>query len=172
MSGPTRRETTLAAAFAILVVILVVWLYACEPSGRLSNDTGNGAVQTPGSFTISGDLPTVIVPGVMKPLDLILDNPNSADLAIDRITVTVLDIKAPQADADHPCSAEDFEVRQISEGVVLTLGGNETEDLTGLSVEQDQLPAIGMLDSTVNQDGCKGASLTLGYEASGTEVTR
>ena len=29
-----------------------------------------------------------------------------------------------------------------------------------------------MVNSAVNQNGCKGATLTLGYEASGVEVQR
>ena len=46
----------------------------------------------------------------MVPLDLTLDNTNANDLAIDRITVAVMTVDAPRADAEHPCSAADFEV--------------------------------------------------------------
>ncbi len=107
----------------------------------------------------------------MVPLDLTLDNTNANDLAIDRITVAVITVDAPRADVEHPCSVADFEVRQLSGGVLLRLAGNSTYTLSGV-VPAENWPAVGMVNRPVNQDGCKGASLTLGYEASGMEVSR
>ncbi len=170
MTRLTRRETVLAAAFAISVAVLLFSFRGCEPVGRSDGDTGGGRVSVPSPFTISGDVANAITPGVMAPLDLSLDNPNDHDLLVDRITVTVTDVDAPQADADHPCSAADFDVRPLADGIAVTLEANRVDDLSGLGVARADWPAVGMLDRPVNQDGCKGASLTLGYEASGVEV--
>lgn len=172
MRRPTRRETALGVALAILVAAPFFWFPGRDRVGRSADDTDSGAARTPSLFTISGDVRDVITPGVMAPLDLSLDNPNDRDLVIDRITVTVTDVDAPQADADHPCSVADFDVRQLSGHLAVTLRANRVDDLSGMGVARGHLPAVGMLDRPVNQDGCKGAFLTLSYEASGVEVQR
>jgi hypothetical protein len=41
-----------------------------------------------------------------------------------------------------------------------------------MDLADESWPAVGMVDRPVNQDGCKGASVTLRYEASGVEVPR
>jgi len=84
--------------------------------------------------------------------------------------VAVVVIHAPRADADHPCSAADFQVRELSGGGVLRLAHDSVNTLSGLKLPTANWPAVGMLNRPVNQDGCKGASVTLEYEASGTEL--
>jgi hypothetical protein len=66
----------------------------------------------------------------------------------------------------------DFDVRQLSGHIAVTLRASREDDLNGMGVARGHWPAVGMLDRPVNQDGCKGAFLTLGYEASGVEVQR
>ena len=122
--------------------------------------------------TISGNVSRPVSPGSLELLDLELDNPEDVAIAIDRIAVALVGIDAPRADVDHPCSTADFEVRQLAVGVVLRLAGNSADNLSGLELPSENWPAVGMLNRPVNQDGCKGASLMLGYEASGMEVPR
>ncbi len=171
MNRPTRREAILTVVFAILLAVLL-WFRGCGPVGSSTADAGQGSVRAPSSFTISGDLRRPVSPGELEALDLTLDNTNDVDLVIDRITVAVVGIDAPRADIDHPCSEADFEVRHLSGGVVLSLPGNSTRTLSGLELAEENWPAVGMINRPVNQDGCKGASLTLRYEASGVEVPR
>jgi len=172
MRRPTRREAVLAGVFATLVAVLLLWVPGCGPVGSSTDATSDGSIGTPSTFTIKGGLSRPISPGELAALDLTLDNTNDLDLVIDRITVTVVGIDAPQADADHPCSEADFEVRPFSGGVVLRLAGNTTDNLSGLDLPEENWPAVGMINRPVNQDGCKGASVTLRYEASGVEVPR
>ncbi len=167
----TRREAGLALGFGTLAAVLLLWFPGCGPLGRSTEAAGEGSISTASSFTISGDVSRSISPGEMVPLDLKLDNTNANDLAIDRITVAVITVDAPRADAEHPCSVADFEVRQLSGGILLRLAGNSTHNLSGV-VPVENWPAVGMVNRPVNQDGCKGASLALGYEASGMEVPR
>lgn len=124
----------------------------------------------PSAFAISGDFNRAISPGQWVALDLVLDNTNDSEVVIDRITVAVVGIDAPRADADHSCSTADFGVRQLSGGVAIRLPGNSIVNLSGRDVPEENRPAVGMINRPVNQDGCKGASLTLSYEASGMEV--
>jgi hypothetical protein len=172
MRGLTRREVVLAVVFVVCVAALLIWFRGWGPVGRSTDATGQGSVRVPSSFTISGDVRSSISPGELVPIDLRLDNTNGLDLAIDHITVAVVSIDAPRADVDHPCSAADFEVRPLSGGVVLRIAANSAQNLSAMDLPDKNWPAVGMVDRPVNQDGCKGASLTLRYEASGVEVPR
>jgi len=170
MRRPTTRETGLAVGLGTLVAVVLLWFHGCGPVGRSIEATGNGSSGTSSSFTISGDVSRSISPGELVALDLRLDNTTDLDLTIDRITVALVAVDAPRADADHPCSVADFEVKHLSGGVVVRLPANSANNLSGLAVPEETWPAVGMLNQPVNQDGCKGASLTLGYEARGVEM--
>ena len=172
MRGPTRREVVLALVFAVVVVVILIWFRGWGAAGRWTDATGAGSLRTPSSFTISGDVRRPISIGEVVPIDLRLDNTSEVDLSIDHLTVVVVSVDAPRADADHPCSAADFEVRQLSSGVVLKIAGNSSENLSGMDLPDENWPAVSMVNRPVNQDGCKGVSLTLRYEASGVEVPR
>jgi hypothetical protein len=172
MKRPTRREVILAVVFVVVVAVLLFFLPGRGPAGGSADDPGRVPVRASSSFTISGAVRRPISPGELAALDLTLDNTSNLDLVIDRITVAVVGIDAPRADADHPCTAGDFEVRHLTGGAVLRLPRNSTNNLSGLNLPEENWPAVGMLNHPVNQDGCKGASLTLSYEASGVEVPR
>ena len=158
--------------FALVVAVLLLWFRGCGPVGRSTDATGDGSIRTPSFFTISGDVRRPISPGELVPIDLMLDNTSDLDLAIDHITVAVVGVDAPRADAEHPCSAADFEVRNLSGGVVVRIAGKSAENLSGMDLPDENWPAVSLVDRPVNQDGCKGASLTLRYEASGVGVPR
>ena len=173
MRGPRRRQVVIAVVCALVVAVLLLWVPSCGPEGRATGTTGYGSVGAlSSSFTISGEVRRLISPGELVPIDLRLDNVGDIDLAIDHVTVAMVGIDAPRADVDHPCSAADFEVRQLSGGVVPRIAGNSSENLSGMDLPEENWPAVSMVDRPVNQDGCKGASLTLRYEASGVEVAR
>jgi hypothetical protein len=172
MRRPTRREVVLAVVFALVVAVLLLWFRGCGPVGVSTDPTGHGSVRASSSFTISGEVRRLISPGELVPIDLRLDNAGAIDLAIDHVTVAMVGIDAPRANVDHSCNAADFEVRQLSAGVVLRIAGNSAENLSGMDLPEENWPAVSMVDRPVNQDGCKGASLTLRYEASGVEVPR
>jgi hypothetical protein len=162
-----------ASLLAVIIALVVAW-WPTRPGSRGPADgDGGGSIGGPGSpVNISGDTSGAIAPGVMLPLDLSLDNTNDFDLSVDLLTVTVTEVDAPRATTDRPCSAADFEVRPLAEGVELTLGAGSAEDLSGMGVTRENWPAVGMIDGPLNQDGCQGATLTLSYEASGVEVQR
>jgi hypothetical protein len=50
----------------------------------------------------------------------------------------------------------------------ITLPAQTAKNLSSLDLPAEQWPQVGLLERPVNQDGCKGASLTLGYAADGT----
>jgi hypothetical protein len=116
-------------------------------------------------FTISGGL-TGLAPGVSRPLDLTLTNPNKKALSVSNLGVTI-DHVTRAAGATLPCDPSDYAVVQYTGPYPLTVPANGSASLSGLGVASSAWPRITMLDRPVNQDGCKGATLTLAYTGAG-----
>lgn len=175
MTTPTRREAVLAAVCSLAIVALVIWLPGREttgPSTTRSQADGHGGVSLgdPSSFTIRGDVRGAVAPGAMVPLDLVLENPNDFELAITKITVLVESVDPPRADGAYPCSIADYATRQLQGDVRRGLAAHGQDHLSSLGVARSQWPAVGLINRKINQDGCKGAVLTLRYHATGAEV--
>lgn len=126
-------------------------------------------LKAPDAFTISGNLPGVLTPGSEAPLDLSLTNLESADLSITDLAVRVAGVSAPRSDALHPCTPEDFSIVQFSGSPGFTLPASRTATLAELGFSPAEWPRVTMLDSVANQDGCKSASLRLGFTGTATE---
>jgi hypothetical protein len=138
---------------------IVITLKVIKPTGRRSH-----AGQPP-PFTITGHAANPLQPGVPQPLDLVMTNPNSAPLILANLTVTIEKIVASRATAVLPCPQSDFAVEQYSGGLPLSVPGSSTRSLSELGITPLQWPGISLVDRATNQDGCQGASLTLGYNA-------
>jgi hypothetical protein len=116
-------------------------------------------------ITLAGNLQGILTPGQPLPLNVTLTNPDSVDLSVTGLTVIVSAISAPHADASHPCTVGDFASEQFSGADGLTVPASTTTTIAGLGFAPAQWPWVGMVNRPVNQDGCKGASLTLSYSA-------
>jgi len=183
-----RRRLVLLVLFALLIGSLVsslsyLWLWPVDGTtvagttvdGTTVVGQGTGGAvlaDSAGSFTIEGDAAEPISPGVMAPLDLLLTNPQDVTMRVTDLRVTVLGVSAPNADDAHPCVVGDFTVGQTSSSISITVAARATSTLSSLGLPRASWPQVGMLERSANQDGCKGASLTLGYAASGTLVQR
>lgn len=120
------------------------------------------------AFTISGDAAAPLAPGVSKPVGLAFSNTNNQGISATNLSVTVSGVTRTQAAIakNLPCSVADFAVTQYSGPYPLALpSGSST--LGSLSVPMGQWPQLAMLDTSANQDGCKGATITLAYSGSG-----
>jgi hypothetical protein len=122
--------------------------------------------------SIAGELHQLLAPGVSVPLDLRLTNRRGGPIAVVRLTVAVAAIRAPAADAAHPCTVGDFRVTQFSGAYGFRLPASGTRTLTALGIPAARWPRVTMLDRPVNQDGCKRASLTLAFTGEFTGPTR
>jgi hypothetical protein len=169
MRSKTGTRVALGVGLTALVGLAVWWLTR-PPSAGPADGTGVGAIGR--SITIRGDIEGAIVPGSMVPLNLSFANRNSFSVTVDRVAVRLRSVRAPGADAAHGCGRADFTVRQLPRTVELRLASESTQRLSAMGLSPSRWPAVGMLDRPVNQDGCKGAVLTLDYEASGLEVPR
>jgi hypothetical protein len=116
-------------------------------------------------FAIAGNAPSPLYPGAAgSPMNLSLDNPNGYSMTVATLTVSVDSVSAPKATSTLPCSIADFATTPYT-GTGFTLPpGSHT--LSSLGVPQSQWPTLRMLNATSNQDGCKGASLSLTYSGS------
>lgn len=167
----TGRKIVLGLVSAPIAVLCVVSFPSRNGSTVNMEGEGSGVGGRATSMVlIRGDVAAPIVPGAMVPLNLSLRNANSVDLVVENLTVTLRKVVAPQADAEHPCGLEDFTVRQVPTGVRLTLRRNRSTGIAALGLGPESGPAVGMLNRPVNQDGCQGAQLMLGYSASGAQV--
>lgn len=163
----------LGVAFATVAI----WALMDQPSGRPTDaeaevpaaGSGSGVLdEASAEITISGDAKGLISPGNVAVLDLTMANPNDVGITITEVRVEVTGVDAPNADDRNlPCTLADFAVRPLRSGVELDLPARSTTSLSDLSLPREQWPAVGMLNRRVNQDGCKGATITLHYEASG-----
>jgi hypothetical protein len=120
-------------------------------------------------FTISGNLSGALAPGLSRPLDLTLVNPNKKPISITNLTVTVQSVTRTAYAIAHsqPCTAADYAVAQYSGSYPLTVPGNGSASLSSLGVSTSAQPKVSMLNTALNQDGCKGATLALAYSGSG-----
>jgi hypothetical protein len=168
-----RRQYARGIVFgAVLAGILSLLLVDCDPTdgasgvGRGTSSAAPLAGSTP-SFAIEGNATEPISPGVGASLDLKLTNPHDVPMSVTDLRVTVQKVSAPNADVDHPCAVGDFTVGQASSSIPITVAAHATSALSSLGLARTTWPRVGMLERSVNQDGCQGASLTLGYAASG-----
>jgi hypothetical protein len=150
-----------------------LYLVGSGPNPSGSTQYAYASVQlvlsTTGSpFTISGTLSGLLAPGISRPLDLTLSNPNKKSLSVTNLTVTVQSVMRTSYAVAHglPCTSADYAVTQYSGPYPLTVPGSGSASLSSLGVSSSA-PKIKMLDTTTNQDGCKSATLTLAYSGSG-----
>lgn len=110
-------------------------------------------------FTISGSLDRTLAPGVTGNLDLALTNSNNQPITVSGLTVSIAQV------SKSGCTANgNFSITQFTGSV--TVPANSTRTLSQLGAAP--LPQITMVDLPVNQDICKGATLTLTYTGTGT----
>ena len=175
MSRDVRKRDvlgwTMAALGLALLLRLVVYGPITDPYGLSRVGPGPGGTtptDSSASFTIAGTTVDPISPGVMAPLNLEVTNPYDIPLLVSDLSVKVRKVSAPNADRDTPCVIGDYVVGQVSSQLVVTVAARATSSLNDLGVARSTWPRVGMVDRPVNQDGCKGASLTLDYAATGT----
>ncbi len=152
-----RRGSRRAYAAIQLVVI--------RPAA--GHGTGSGSATT-GPFTVSGNVRDPLEPGLERPLDLRLTNPFAVPLRVSSLSVMIQRVQAPGASAALPCDGSDFAVVPYSGSLPLSVPGRSSRDLAGLGVPSTEWPQVLLRDLPVDQDGCRGATVTLGYRGGGT----
>jgi hypothetical protein len=167
---------TIAAAAAGSVVILGRFT-SCGPA-QCADLSGDGAVMIhPGDgsyrhLVLSGRPAWALTPGADVPINLRLTNPNSFAVTARNLTVRIGDIEAPRSTATRPCSVHDFTIAQAPDRLTLVLQAHQATTLGARSVRRADWPWVRMINRGANQDGCKAASVTLRYTATGRQLIR
>lgn len=158
-----RRFHKIVVLCSVLILSgLACWLFLVS--------CGPGEVDTPQParwVRIHGDVVEPLSPGVMVPLDLTFTNSHNVDVSITTLTVVLAGVDAPRSDETHGCTVEDFAVDQAPISMRITLAPRATNTLSDLGLPSEMWPRMGMLNRPINQDGCKGALVSLTYTATG-----
>jgi hypothetical protein len=116
---------------------------------------------------ITGTPRRLLTPGIASHLELHFLNMHRQPVVIRRVEIRITGIHAPRADATHPCTRQDFRLRQMPYRTLPPLPSREVTDLTKLGVPLRGWPRLKLRNRPGNQDGCKGATLTLAYVVNG-----
>ena len=122
-------------------------------SGTGSAATGSGVAITVTQTTT----PTGLYPGgPTAALAGKFNNTNAGPVFVNEVDATITSVTGPNIDASFPCDDTDYQLN----GFPVTVGaqvpaGSAQGNWTGGSIQ--------LLNSATNQDGCKGATVTLTY---------
>jgi hypothetical protein len=169
--GPTRLRAVLVA---LLVCVPSIALAAWPALGWQADDVrrtlgsddvtrhhGPDAVWTDG-VRITGNVAVPLSPGVAAPITVRFTNSYPRSVAMQRVRVSIASISAPHADATHRCTRMDFEIHQMPRRT-LHVPARRAVDLTALGIPVASWPTLAMRNLPYNQDGCKGATVTLHF---------
>lgn len=148
MKRMTTRTSIIAAAAAASLLVGGGVAFAFWTS----SGTGSGSA-------VAGDTSAVTLTAVAPPTGLYpggpaqtvqvkVANPDANDVKLANVAVTV-------TGAPAGCLVDDFDVTTVDTGIVVPGNGSVTVDAA----------TIALVNTALNQDKCKGATLDLGFEA-------
>ena len=171
-TGMFRSHPVVSWLVIAPAALLIVSLIPLGSDGRSNVGTGDQTVSQHGGtagFTIKNTLIRQASPGSLSRINLTFTNPNAFPVVITHISVRIASLDAPNATRAHPCTTADFKVRHAGQQLRLTIPAKRTTTLRLLGVDARRWPQAQMIDRLVNQDGCKGAVVTLAYSADGSQ---
>jgi len=121
-------------------------------------------------YSIEGTVTTPLYPGGgSAPINLRFLNPNPGNggsgavgVQVSSLTVTVAAVSAPAATPALPCTVSDFAVSQFSGAYPFVIPEGRSS-LRSLGFAPRTWPSVRLVGRPVNQNGCKGATITLTY---------
>lgn len=164
-----RPFLLLAALLSVAAGLLVRWTIS-DPSPPVVPGvprSQGSAVAGTADFTIDGDLPSPLAPGLRASLPLVISNPNAFPIEVTRIVVTVAAVSSRHG-CDGPAN---IEIRQAGDAgsarLVLPPGGSVRLPAQGIAA-----PVVAMRNLETNQDACKRAGFELVYDGVAVEAGR
>lgn len=152
-TAPPFTANSVAGAFSVNATVVAV---ASPATFQLTNAA---------RFDISGSLANPLYPGTGQALELTFTNPNPTPITIAAGGVGI-EIVVNGAQAINCPASPNFLVSQTLT-VALTIPADTISPLTltQLGIAPSAWPRIDMVETGVNQDACKNATLTLNYTA-------
>ena len=142
------RKKTVVLGTAVLVLVgggsaLAYWTTTGSGSGSATNAAANG------TLTLSATFADGLTPGASESVAYAASNPGTSSLFVGTITPTVA------VDAAHDaagCLATDFTATTVTSNTRVAAGATDVAVGSG---------SLSFADTAVNQDACKGATITL-----------
>ena len=123
------------------------------------------------SVLVNGSVTGVVAPGQSRPIDMRLANPFGFPISVSAMSVAIARITPAREDPQRPCTSRDFTIRSYS-GPPIRLARKAIVLLSDSRVPPAAWPQLVMADRPANQDGCKGARLSLSFRAAGRRSPR
>lgn len=147
-----KKHKKLTALLIVAVLGIAGGAYAYWTGG--GSGSGTATVGTSGNVTLVATVAPGIAPGTSRAVTFTAANATSSPLY-----VTTVHLESVAADAGHPdCKIGDFTMADVTEGHQVPAAAT-----------LEPLPTAGSLvyeNTALNQDACKGATLTLAVTSS------
>ena len=132
------------AVLAVAGVAVAYWTTSGSGSGSGAVASSNGAVVLHGTVT------NALTPGGSSPVAFTADNATSSNEQVGTVHAVV---SIDKAHVEAGCEASDFTISDVVENQVIAANS------TGVALANGG--SIAMADTTSNQDGCQGATISL-----------
>jgi large repetitive protein len=147
---------------------------AMDPAGNVGAASDEWCwTRVTDQFALSGDMASLLSPGVSASVNVRIGNPYNFPLHITSLTVMVDPVtKLANGSANGGCSgSSNFSVAQIDAAAFdLTIPANSSRTLAELGVADVDRPSVAMLNLLdVDQNACKATSIALHYDGQATK---
>ena len=153
-----RRSTKLIAVIAVLglaAAAYAYWTTSGDGAGTANTDAAAGAV------TITGDTVNGLAPGRTVALTGTIVNPNDYDVRVSNLQIDSIAVDAAHLGAG--CTLANYSFSNTPVAVNATL--QETNAGTTDEVAFPTGLTVTMLETGVNQNACKGATISVDYSS-------
>jgi len=131
-------------------------------SWRVSKGSPQAYTITGGTYPVGATLyPTSAATGV--PINITFSNPNSDNVLVSSIHVTMVSLDTPNATPANPCDISEYGVTDFTGPPFQIPPGNSS--LLSLSIPQATWPTVREIENGTPQNGCIGATIHLKYGA-------
>ena len=138
-------------AFAIAGVAYAYWTSSGSGTGSASTSAPD-VITVNQTSTVSGLYPG----GPAQPLSGNFDNPNPGSIFVGSISATISGVTGPNIGTGTPCTAADYQLN----GFPVTVNAQIP---SGSGVGAWSGGSLQLLNTGSNQNGCKGATVTISY---------
>jgi hypothetical protein len=166
--GHSHGRVTLTVLTSLRTRARRYWLRMRATHGRLRAALRLSLIVDPrrsAHVTVAGNAIAPLWPGIPEPIDIALSNPGRTPVRVTGLTVAPTALTAPRATSARPCSLDDFTVQQFTGGYPIVVLAHSTRSLAIAGIPQSLWPQVEILNRSVNQNGCQGATLKLAYTA-------
>jgi hypothetical protein len=155
----TKKQYLVAGVAAAIIAgtagsAIAYW--TTSGGGTGSATTGSGTAVT---VTQVGTVSALVPAGPAGAVDFKINNPASTPQYISTVAVSITGVTGPNINGSFPCTASDFTLVQPTAINAQLPSGDSTYAPSGASLALTN-------STTLNQDGCKGATVALAFNAS------